>query len=66
MAILDFPSSPAPVVGNTYSIGLRAWQWNGIGWARIEQQNLLGGGYRIFYPTTVTVVANDFYYMDYV
>lgn len=29
---IDFPASPT--IGDTYTVGLRTWQWNGTGWER--------------------------------
>lgn len=55
MAAIDFPNSPT--VGQTFTVGIRTWQWSGTAWdiQKMQYGNIDGGKANTIYGGIVSL-----------
>lgn len=59
MAAINFPDSPT--VGQTFTVGVRTWQWTGSTWDIVQLNfgNIDGGKSNSVYGGTTNIIAGS-------
>lgn len=48
---------PTPAIGNTHTVGVRTWRWNGTGWEKYILPNTFQAAVRQRYYETLVTTA---------